>query len=67
MTIMPMSHDQKVFHAMLGKNYSKFASLKLNCKSPCFLVYLIKDMGLTIFFSSDDLRVDLDIHLHSCN
>ena len=49
MTMLSMSHDQNVFHTMLGKNYSKSLSLKLMGQSPLVLVCLIRDMGLTKF------------------
>ena len=50
MAILSMSHDQNVFHAMLGKTISKSLSLKLIGQSPMVLGMLIRDMGLRKYF-----------------
>ena len=49
MTILSMSHDQNVIHAMFGKNY-----LKIFLSETLVLVCLIRGTCLTTFCSNDD-------------
>ena len=54
MTVLSMSYDQTVVHAVLGKNYF-FLSLKLMGQSPLVLICLLRDIGLAKYVQMMDI------------
>ena len=59
LTLVSMSHDLNVFHAMLGQNYPKSLYPKLRGQSPLVLVCLIRDISPVE--NQNDLELDFKV------